>query len=134
MPIWVSAEKFAAGLADVRAHAEDAGRDPAAIAAAVVCPALLGDDAGPRLAAHLELRYGMTVESHLVDRYCVAGSPEECAARVREYADAGAEHVIFNIGCAAGDELLDQAAALPAASTTLRHSVARNNVSRLEVS
>jgi probable F420-dependent oxidoreductase len=134
MPIWVSAEKFAAGLAEVRAHAEDAGRDPAAIAAAVVCPALLGDDAGPRLAAHLELRYGMTVESHLVDRYCVAGSPEECAARVREYADAGAEHVIFNIGCAAGDELLDQAAALHAASTTLQHSVARNNVSRLEVS
>jgi alkanesulfonate monooxygenase SsuD/methylene tetrahydromethanopterin reductase-like flavin-dependent oxidoreductase (luciferase family) len=76
----------------------------------------------------------MTVESHLVDRYCVAGSPEECAARVREYADAGAEHVIFNIGCAAGDELLDQAAALHAASTTLQHSVARNNVSRLEVS
>ena len=135
MPIWVSAEKFAAGLAEVRAHAQDAGRDPAAIAAAVVCPALLGDDAGPRLAAHLELRYGMTVEPHLVDRYCVAGSPEECAARVREYADAGAEHVIFNIGCAAGDELLDQAAALhTAASTTLQHSVAWNNASRLEVS
>ena len=135
MPIWVSAEKFAAGLAEVRAHAEDAGRDPAAISAAVVCPALLGDNAGARLAAHLERRYGMAVEPHLVDRYCVAGSPEECAARVREYADGGAEHVIFNIGCAAGDELLDQAAALhAAASTTLQHSVAWNNASRLEVS
>ena len=77
----------------------------------------------------------MTVEPHLVDRYCVAGSPEECAARVREYADAGAENVIFNIGCAAGDELLDQAAALHAVAwTTLQHSVAWNNSSRLEVS
>ena len=56
-------------------------------------------------------------------------------ATVREYAHAGAEHVIFNIGCAAGDELLDQAAALhTAASPTLQHSVAWNNASRLEVS
>jgi probable F420-dependent oxidoreductase len=112
MPIWVSPESFAAGLAEVRAHAEAAGRDPSAIAAAVVCPALVGDDAEARLAAHLEERYGMTVGPHLVDRYCVAGSPEGCAARVRDYADAGAEHVIFNIGCAAGDEFLDQASQL----------------------
>jgi alkanesulfonate monooxygenase SsuD/methylene tetrahydromethanopterin reductase-like flavin-dependent oxidoreductase (luciferase family) len=112
MPIWVSAEKFAAGLADVRRHAAESGRDPDAIAAAVVCPALVGDDARPRLARHLARRYGMTVESHLIDRYCVAGSREECAARVREYAGAGAEHVIVNIGCAAGEELLDQAAQL----------------------
>jgi len=51
----------------------------------------------------------MTVEPHLVERYCIAGSPDECAARLREYADAGAEHMILNPGCAPGDELLDQA-------------------------
>jgi alkanesulfonate monooxygenase SsuD/methylene tetrahydromethanopterin reductase-like flavin-dependent oxidoreductase (luciferase family) len=51
----------------------------------------------------------MKVEPHLVDRYCVAGSEDECATRLRAYADAGVEHLIFNIGCAAGDELLDQA-------------------------
>jgi probable F420-dependent oxidoreductase len=112
MPIWVSPESFATGLAGVRTHAATAGRDPDAITAAVVCPALVGDDARPRLAAHLEERYGMTVERHLVERYCIAGPPEECAARAREYADAGAEHVIFNIGCGAGDEFLDQAARL----------------------
>jgi len=39
----------------------------------------------------------------------IAGSEEECATRLRDYADAGAEHLVFNIGCAAGDELLDQA-------------------------
>jgi probable F420-dependent oxidoreductase len=109
MPIWVSAEKFADGMAEVRWHAEEAGRDPASIAAAVVCPALAGDDSRERLARHLEQRYGMTVEPHLVDRYCIAGSPEECAARVREYVDAGAEHVILNLGCSAGEEFLDQA-------------------------
>ena len=35
---------------------------------------------------------------HVVDRYCVAGTPEECVARVREYLDAGARHVVFNLG------------------------------------
>ena len=134
MPIWVSAERFASGLADVRRHAEAAGRDPGAIAAAVVCPALAGEDARERLARHLEARYGMTAEAHLVDRYCVAGPPEACAARVREYADAGAEHVIFNIGCAAGEELLAQAAALrEVASEALQQRVPWHDVSGQEV-
>jgi probable F420-dependent oxidoreductase len=127
MPIWVSAERFAEGLADVRRHARDAGRDPATIAAAVVCPALAGDDARARLAAHLELRYGMTVGPHLVDRYCVAGTADECAERVHEYTEAGAEHVILNLGCAAGDEFLDQAARLhAAASDALQQVVTRS--------
>jgi probable F420-dependent oxidoreductase len=109
MPIWASPERFAEGLAEVRAHAKEVGRDPDAIAAAVMCPALLGDGSRERLATHLEQRYSMEVKPHLIDRYCIAGSEEECAARVRDYAAAGAEHVIFNIGCAAGDEFLDQA-------------------------
>ena len=112
MPIWVSADRFRDGMAEVRRYAVEAGRDPDGIAAAVVCPALLGDDSRTRLAAHLERRYGMAVEPHLVDRYCIAGSPEDCAGRVRAYAEAGAEHVVLNIGCAAGEELLDQAAQL----------------------
>jgi alkanesulfonate monooxygenase SsuD/methylene tetrahydromethanopterin reductase-like flavin-dependent oxidoreductase (luciferase family) len=109
MPIWVSPERFAEGLAQVRRQAEDAGRDPTAIAAAVMCPALVGEGTRERLAAHLEARYSMEVKPHLVDRYCIAGSEEECAARLRDYADAGCEHLVFNIGCAAGNELLGQA-------------------------
>jgi len=135
MPIWVSPQSFAAGLAEARRRADEAGRDPDAIAAAVVCPALVGDDAPVRLAAHLGRRYGTTFDPHVIDRYCVAGTSEDCAARVREYADAGAEHLILNIGCRAGDELLDQAAQLSAAvSPTLEHRVAKNHMARLEVS
>ena len=33
----------------------------------------------------------------VVDRYCVAGTPDECVARVRDYLDAGARHVVFNL-------------------------------------
>jgi probable F420-dependent oxidoreductase len=114
MPIWVSPERFADGMAEARRHAAEAGRDPDEIAVAVTCPALVGEDAPRRLAEHLALRYGMRVEPHLVGRYCIAGSPDECAARMRAYADAGAEHMILNPGCAPGDELLDQAERLAA--------------------
>jgi probable F420-dependent oxidoreductase len=109
IPIWASPERFAAGFAEVRRHAEEAGRDPGAIAPAVMCPALVGEDCRERLAAHLARRYAMNVEPHLIDRYCIAGSEEDCTARVRAYADAGVDHLVFNIGCAAGDEFLDQA-------------------------
>jgi probable F420-dependent oxidoreductase len=109
VPIWVSPERFAEGLTDVRRHAQEAGRDPASIAAAVMCPALVGEGSRDLLARHLEERYSMEVKPYLIDRYCIAGSEEECAARIRDYADAGAEHLIFNVGCAAGDELLGQA-------------------------
>jgi hypothetical protein len=59
----------------------------------------------------------MEAKPHLIDRYCIAGSEAECAARVRDYATAGAEHVIFNIGCAAGEEFLDQAQRMAALLT-----------------
>jgi probable F420-dependent oxidoreductase len=100
MPIWVSAERFATGLAEARNH----GRE---VLGAVVLPALVGDKARERLAEHLSGRYAMEVETRLVERYCCAGSIEECAARVREYRDAGAEHIVFNLGCGPG-EFLEQ--------------------------
>jgi probable F420-dependent oxidoreductase len=103
MPIWISADRFASGLAESRAF----GRE---VAGAVVLPALVDDDgerARERLAAHLARRYRLDVEPHVVSRYCCAGTPDECAARVREYADAGAEHVILNLGCGP-DEFLAQ--------------------------
>lgn len=106
VPIWVSAERFRHGLAEVRRHAEEAGRDPGAIAAAVVLPAHVDDDgerARRELLVHLSQRYAGQFEPHVVDRYCVAGTPAECAARVQEYAEAGARHVVFNpSGPAAG--------------------------------
>jgi alkanesulfonate monooxygenase SsuD/methylene tetrahydromethanopterin reductase-like flavin-dependent oxidoreductase (luciferase family) len=81
----------------------------------VCLPALVGGaGAGERLAEHLAQRYGMAVEPHLVDRYCLCGPPETCSARVREYVDAGARHVVFNLGCEPKDAI-DQAGRLLAA-------------------
>jgi len=85
IPIWVSAEAFAEGL----------GALPANVTPAVALPAHVGDPLA--LYEHLRARYSGDFSQHVVDRYCVAGTPEQCVARVREYIDAGAQHVVFNI-------------------------------------
>lgn len=85
IPIWVSAERLAEGVAEL----------PASVTPAVTLPAHVGPKR--RLYEHLRARYAGDFTEHVVDRYCVAGTPEECAARVREYLDAGARHLVFNI-------------------------------------
>jgi probable F420-dependent oxidoreductase len=85
IPIWMSAEKFAAARAELPDH----------VTPAVTMPAHVGDKR--RLYEHLRIRYSGDFSEHVVDRYCVAGTPDECVSRVREYIDAGAEHIVFNI-------------------------------------
>jgi probable F420-dependent oxidoreductase len=85
IPIWVSAGRFAEGLAEL----------PENVTPAVTLPAHVGEKR--RLYEHLRARYSGDFTEHVVDRYCVAGTPDECAARIREYVDAGARHVVFNI-------------------------------------
>jgi probable F420-dependent oxidoreductase len=85
IPIWVSPARFARGLEELPGH----------IARAVTVPAHVGSKR--KLYEHLRQRYAGDFTEHVVDRYCVAGTPEECAGRVREYADAGAQHIVFNI-------------------------------------
>jgi probable F420-dependent oxidoreductase len=85
IPIWVSVERFKEGLTQLPEH----------VVPAVTLPAHVGDK--QHLYEHLRQRYTGDFGEHVVDRYCVAGTPEECAARVREYVDAGAEHIVFNI-------------------------------------
>ena len=36
---------------------------------------------------------------NIVRRYCLLGTPEQCAARLQEYVDAGARHIVFSITC-----------------------------------
>jgi probable F420-dependent oxidoreductase len=37
--------------------------------------------------------------SKLVEKYTIAGSPEDCIARVQQYVDAGARTIMFSQGC-----------------------------------
>ena len=36
---------------------------------------------------------------NIVRRYCLLGTPEQCAERLREYVEAGARHIVFSITC-----------------------------------
>jgi probable F420-dependent oxidoreductase len=109
-PYMLSSRRYASGLAALRAHAERAGRGPGAIAPAVLLFALVGDD-GPgareRVRSHLSRRYGTTFEPHHVERLCIAGSTEECLARLAEYRAAGARHICLN-PAGAGAVFLEQ--------------------------
>jgi probable F420-dependent oxidoreductase len=111
IPIWVSPERFAEGWQAVRGHALRAGRDPDALEPAVMLPARIDEDgerARRACADHLARRYAMEIGEHLVGRYCLPGPPEKCAARLGEYAEAGARHVVFNL-CSAHGDFLEQA-------------------------
>jgi probable F420-dependent oxidoreductase len=114
LPIWVSAEQYPAGWAEIRRHAEDAGRDADAIVPAAVVPALVdddGDQARKLAREHLEERYATSFSAHAIERYCLAGTPAECVARAYAYAEAGVRHLVLN-PVVAPDRLLDQVARL----------------------
>ena len=88
MPLWVSPERYAEGLARVREH----GRE---VTAAVVLPALVGGTA-EQARRHLSERYATEFSTHAIERYCAVGSQAQCAERVAEYVGAGAEHIVFH--------------------------------------
>ncbi len=106
IPIWVSPERFARGWGEVRRHAEEAGRDPDALEPAVVLPARIGGSV-EEAREYLSWRYGVPFAPHHVERYCLAGSPEECVERLRAYVEAGARHLVFNVA-ASPSSLLEQ--------------------------
>ena len=109
LPYMLSARRYGEALAEVRGHAAAAGRDPEALLP-LLCFARVGDD-GPatrdELRTHLSSRYGMQFEPHHAEKLCIAGTPEECVARIREYGAAGARHIIFN-PAAGGEDFLVQ--------------------------
>jgi probable F420-dependent oxidoreductase len=99
LPYLVSPRRFAAGLEAVRSHVLAAGRDPDALTHGVVAFARVEDDgerAREGAREHLSRRYGMRFEPHHVEHLCIAGTPDQCATRFREYAEAGASHLCFN--------------------------------------
>src|SRR3954470_838549 len=97
MPYMYTPEQLASSLAEVRAAAEAAGRDPAGVGGAVFC---WGGVGGGAAGSRREVIDGVSAVyqqdfTRLADRYLLHGDPERVVARVREYADAGAGALIF---------------------------------------
>jgi alkanesulfonate monooxygenase SsuD/methylene tetrahydromethanopterin reductase-like flavin-dependent oxidoreductase (luciferase family) len=98
MPYMYTPEQLARSLAEVREAAERVGRDPATIRGAVF--AWGGVDVDTRRAreevvAGVSAVYRQDFEP-LADRYLLYGDPDRVLARAGEYADAGAESLVFS--------------------------------------
>jgi alkanesulfonate monooxygenase SsuD/methylene tetrahydromethanopterin reductase-like flavin-dependent oxidoreductase (luciferase family) len=103
----VDPERFAAGLAEVRAQAAALGRP--APAGALFCWSNVASD-GPAARRDALATLSATYRQDftpLADRYVPAGTPESVAARLREFAEAGVETVLFAPACP--DDRLDAA-------------------------
>jgi alkanesulfonate monooxygenase SsuD/methylene tetrahydromethanopterin reductase-like flavin-dependent oxidoreductase (luciferase family) len=85
MPIWVSPERYAEGLARLGPEHTRA----------VVLPALVGGTV-EEARLYLSRRYATEFSTHAVERYCIVGPRDRCAERVAEYVAAGAEHLVFH--------------------------------------
>ncbi|GAA1836342.1 LLM class flavin-dependent oxidoreductase [Pseudonocardia ailaonensis] len=109
-PYMVTPEQLADGLTDVGQRAAALGRKP--LQGALFCWAGVGPD-GPaaRRSALDELgRIYRQDFTRLADRYVPAGTPDQVAARLADYAEAGAGTVLFAPAC--GDDELDRAVEL----------------------
>jgi probable F420-dependent oxidoreductase len=98
IPYMYTPEQVATSLAEVRAAAGTAGRDPSAVRAAVFCWG--GVDENPARSRR-EVVDGVSAVyqqafDRLADRYLLHGDPDRVAARAREYADAGADTLVFS--------------------------------------
>ncbi|MGK5172638.1 LLM class flavin-dependent oxidoreductase [Geodermatophilus sp. CPCC 205761] len=98
MPYMYTPEQVARSLGEVRAAAEAAGRDPASVRGAVFCWGGVGEDAARsrrQVVDTVSTVYQQDFDP-LADRYLLHGDPDRVAARAREYADAGAETLVFS--------------------------------------
>jgi alkanesulfonate monooxygenase SsuD/methylene tetrahydromethanopterin reductase-like flavin-dependent oxidoreductase (luciferase family) len=106
MPYLYSPERFGKSVVQVRAAAERAGRDLGDFAwMAFVCTNVQDDAAAARADAttFFGTSFGQDVGPFL-DRIAAVGSPVEVAARIGEFLEAGASHVIV-APSTAGDPL-----------------------------
>ncbi|GAA0220875.1 LLM class flavin-dependent oxidoreductase [Cryptosporangium japonicum] len=98
LPYMYTPEQLASSLTEVRGVAEAAGRNPARVRGAIFCWG--GVDADPAVARR-EVVEGVSTTyqqdfDRLADRYLLHGDPERVIARIREFAEAGAETLIFS--------------------------------------
>jgi len=105
MPYLCTPEQLADGMVRVREAAAEAGREPAAVgAAAYAFVAVDRDGERARRTASETVGRMYRQDFSRLQRYLVAGTPAECAARLGEFREAGASHVQLNPACRVEDE------------------------------
>ncbi len=119
LPYMYTPEKLAQSIETIDGHASEVGREGSVKPGLFMFFAVHEDgERGLQMAAErLSVQYNQDF-SALVGKYALAGSPDDCIARLREYIDAGARTVILNSACPADymveNQRLLAAAVLPA--------------------
>ena len=121
LPYMYTPERLADSLGTIAAFAEAAGREDAVTPGLHIFFAVHEDrDTAVEMATQRLSRQYNQDFSRLVGRYALAGNPDDCMARLREYIDAGARTIMLNSACRpdyiADNERLLAEAVLPALS------------------
>jgi probable F420-dependent oxidoreductase len=98
MPYLYSPRAYAESVARINTIAAERGRDLSGFDWMLYLFTNVGDDVDAsreELAGFLGGTYSQDFRA-FVDRVAVAGTPDQVAARVQEYVDAGARHIIFS--------------------------------------
>jgi probable F420-dependent oxidoreductase len=101
LPYLVSPEQLADGLTRIRKLTEGHDRETDDVRGGVFCWSVVDADGDWARRTALET-LGALYQQDLTrqaDRYLVAGTPDVATARLREYADAGAETIVFAPAC-----------------------------------
>ncbi len=109
LPYMYTPEKLAQSIETIDAHASEVGREDSVKPGLFTFFAVHEDgERGSQMAAErLSAQYNQDF-SALVGKYALAGSPDDCIARLREYIDAGARTVILSSACPADYMLENQ--------------------------
>lgn len=102
LPYLMTAARYRASHERLDALCTEAGRDPAAVARALLIYVNIDDDRERALhaaGAELSRIYGRPFDDALVQRYAVVGPPDECAATIAEYEASGVRDFVFNWAC-----------------------------------
>jgi alkanesulfonate monooxygenase SsuD/methylene tetrahydromethanopterin reductase-like flavin-dependent oxidoreductase (luciferase family) len=97
IPLFLTPDDYGPALIALRQETEQAGRDPDAVEAGVVVFACVGEDDGVATRGADWLAHLYRLPPKAFARHLVAGTPSECAAGLRGFADAGARHIVVMV-------------------------------------
>ena len=101
LPYMYTPEMLADSVAKIEQFTEEAGREPGSVRIGLYIFACVHEDRATALElanTQLSRQYNQDF-SKLVEKYTIAGDPDDCAARVAEYVEAGATAVMLGQGC-----------------------------------
>ena len=101
LPYMYTPDMLADSMVKIAGFTEEAGRPAGTVTGGLFIFTCVHEDRATALALaneQLSKQYNQDF-SKLVEKYTIAGSPEDCIARLREYMDAGARTIMFSQGC-----------------------------------